>query len=113
MRHAAAGMPRTGRCDLLGTWGLLVRKGSDMNAKKWLGWLGLAVVVLACLVGPAAACDIVEPAFPPMYNGLIDFCPGPALLDLDSGWEEVEFLVPDADGGLWKVVLPVYVGWDC
>ena len=84
-----------------------------MNAKKWLGWLGLAVVVLACLAGPAAACDIVPPAFNPMYNNLIEFCPGPALLDLDSGWEEVEVLIPCEDGSVLKLNVAVYVGWEC
>lgn len=84
-----------------------------MNAKKVLGWFGLAVVALACLAGPAAACDIVEPVFPPMYNGLIEFCPGPALLDLDSGWDEIEVLVPCEDGGVLKVKVAVYVGWEC
>jgi hypothetical protein len=83
-----------------------------MNAKKVLGWLGL-VVVLACLAGPAAACDIVPPAFNPMYNNLIEFCPGPALLDLDSGWEEVEVLIPCEDGSVLKLNVAVYVGWEC
>ncbi len=84
-----------------------------MNAKKMLGWLGFVAVALVCLAGPVGACEIVKPAFNPMYNDLIEFCPGPALLDLDSGWDEVEVLVPCEDGSVLKLKVVFYVGWEC